>query len=132
MIQDIVKTVILSAVGRITENISTLYIAIGATLAVLVCSFFIYKRFFSQPAVAPKQEEEEPKIQDAPIQHQRPTPQQIAEREEAFAAAMQAEQEAMERELQKRHAEQASAQNASQQPSDSEKQEFDEEYVQPT
>lgn len=136
MIQDIVKTVVLSAVARITENISTLYIGIGATLIVLVCSYFIYKHFFNQPVATPKQVEVAPQVEEVPTQQQRPTPEQIAQREEAFAAAMQAEQEAMEQELQKRHAEQASSQQASSQQASSQhaseqSSKFDEEFVQP-
>lgn len=111
MIQDILKTVVLSAVARVTDNINSLYLALGATIAVVVCSYFLYKRFFSAKPVEKTvtfAEEFAPETQ----QHSEST--QPVNREEAFAAAMQAEQEAVEQALQKRnqiesdeHAEQA-------------------------
>jgi hypothetical protein len=97
MFQEILQSVILSVVSRITGNISSLYIAIGATVIVVVCGFFLYKQFFAvsksvdKPAVTKE------------VTFAEEAPQAVPEnREEAFARAMQAEQEAMERELHKR------------------------------
>lgn len=100
MLQDILKTVVLSAVSRVTENISTLYIAIGATLVVLVCSYFLYRHFF---AGVSKQQKHEPQIQDTPeALNEAEMTQPPMNHEEAFAATMEKEQEAMSQELHKR------------------------------
>ena len=99
MFQEILQTILTSVIARVTANISSLYIAIGATIAVLVCSYFLYKRFFTTKSVEKTVTFSEETVE--PQQDSEPT--QPVSREEAFAAAMQAEQEAVEQALQKRN-----------------------------
>lgn len=100
MFQDILQTILTSVIARITMNISSLYIAIGATLVVVVCGYFLYKRYFSAKPVEKTVTFAE---ESAPEHQQGSGPMQPVNREEAFAAAMQAEQEAVEQALQKRN-----------------------------
>lgn len=105
MFQDVIKTVVMSAVSHIIESMGTLYFAIAATLIVAVCGFLLYKQFFAKSAVSEVVSKQAPDIIEPPlVQKERPQ-----DREEAFAAAMQAEQEAAEVELQKRMANQQDA-----------------------
>lgn len=98
MFQEILQTILTSVIARVTANISSLYIAIGATIAVIVCGFFLYKQYFSAKPV------EKPKEKAVTFEEPEESPQEPLSREEAFAAAMQAEQESMEQELKKRQA----------------------------
>jgi uncharacterized membrane protein YebE (DUF533 family) len=97
MFQEILQTILTSVIARITTNISSVYIAIGATLAVVVCGYFLYKQYFSDKPVEKEKEKEKTVTFEEPVQ-------EPVSREEAFAATMQAEQESVEQELKKRQA----------------------------
>ncbi len=90
MVQEFVSNLLLNIINRIFQNTTHLYYAIGATVVVLVASYFIYKWYFASPA--PKKAvvfEEEP-VQEEPEQ---PMPTHIKQEEQPVQEAPETQEE---------------------------------------
>ncbi len=78
MVQEFISNLLLTIINRIFQNTTHLYYAIGATVLVLVASYFIYKWYFAAPPVKKSVAFEVPEHlvkeqeQEAPIHDQAP------------------------------------------------------------
>lgn len=69
MVQEFVSNLLLTIINRIFQNTTHLYYALGATVLVLVASYFIYKWYFASPPVQKTVAFEETHIHQAPSKH---------------------------------------------------------------